>query len=145
MARVTVRLRYLRSAPRKVRLITDLIRGAIAQAALTQLAVVPKRAAQPVRKLLVAGLAAARDKGLKDTDIWIEAVRTDQGPALKRRRLNSRGRASQVKKFTTHITLTLSDNEKVQAAKNPKRPNRPGGRQVRNKVKNPKSEHNQRV
>lgn len=113
MAYVTVRLRYLRIATRKVRLVTDLIRGARAQAALEQLVILPKRAAGPVSKLLKSGLAAAKERGLEPDGLRIERLTADQGPALKRRLINARGRASQVKKFMTHVTLTLTDTGQV--------------------------------
>ncbi len=125
MAHVTVRLHFLRQATRKVRLVTDLIRGRAADLAINQLAFLPKRAALPVAKLLKSGVAAAKERGLGD-DLWISQVLTDQGPALKRRLINSRGRSSQLKKFTTHIVLTLSDVK--QKTRNPKH-------QIRNKSK----------
>lgn len=109
MAEVTVKLRYLRQAPRKVRFVIDVIRGYQAAAALDQLRVMPQTAAHPVRKLLVSALAAARGQGLNEETLKITRLSCDQGSALKRRRLNSRGRASLVKKFTSHITLTLAD------------------------------------
>lgn len=109
MADVTVRLRHLHQAPRKVRLVIDVVRGVPAQRALDQLAVMPQESAQIVRKLLVSGIAAAKQKGLNDQELRVAAVYCDQGPALKRRQINSRGRASMIKKFLSHITLTLSD------------------------------------
>ena len=109
MAEVTVKLRHLRQTPRKVRLITDLIRGRQAQEALNQLSVMDQRAAIPVRKLLVSGLSAAKAQGLDETSLSIIRVLTDQGPALKRRQINSRGRSSQIKKFMSHVTLTLAE------------------------------------
>ena len=118
MASVTVRLSNLRQATRKVRLVTDLIRGQETKQALAQLAVLPKRAALPVAKLMKSGVAAAKQQGLADDQLWVREIRTDQGPALKRRLINSRGRSSLMKKFTTHITLTLSeDSSKI---RNPK-------------------------
>lgn len=111
MAEITVKLRFLRQAPRKVRLITDLIRGRQVQDALIQLSVMEQRAANPVRKLLLSGIAAARTQGLDQDALKIVTILADQGPALKRRLINSRGRASMVKKFMSHVTLTLSDKQ----------------------------------
>jgi len=109
MADVTVKLRFLRQAPRKVRLVTDLVRGRAVTDALTQLSVMDQRAAQPVRKLLLSGVAAARSRGLNEGTLSISRVLTDQGPSLKRRLINSRGRSSTIKKLMSHVTITLSD------------------------------------
>lgn len=109
MAEVTVKLNQLRQAPRKVRLVIDVVRGAAVDQALNQLAVMPQQAAVSVRKLLASGVAAAKQQGLDEQTLRIAQVYCDQGAALKRRQINSRGRASMIKKFTSHITMTLSD------------------------------------
>ena len=109
MSVVTVKIQRLRQAPRKVRLIIDLVRGLRVAQARQQLAVLSKRAALPVNKLLASAAAAAKSQGLDGDALWIKTVSCDQGTALKRRRLNSRGRASLVKKFYSHVTLTVSD------------------------------------
>ncbi len=110
MADVTVQLNQLRHAPRKVRLVIDVVRGAPVEQALHQLAVMPQLAAHAVRKLVVSGVAAAKQKGLDEQKLRIATVYCDQGSALKRRLTNSRGRSTMMKKFTSHITLTLSDS-----------------------------------
>lgn len=112
MADVTVKLNHFRQAPRKIRLVIDLIRGSKVEAALNSLAVLPKRAALPIRKLLQSAVAAAKSRDLTLTDLRISSATCDQGPALKRRRINARGRSSQVKKFLSHVTLTISDVNK---------------------------------
>ncbi len=109
MTEVTVKLRYLRQAPRKIRLILDTIRGRKLRGAIDQLAVYPQAAALSIRKLLVSAQAAARIDGLEENQLVIAAIYCDQGPALKRRLINSRGRASLMKKFTSHVTVTVSE------------------------------------
>lgn len=111
MAAITVKLMRLRQAPRKVRLVIDLVRGQRLAVARAQLAALPKRAAQPVNKLLASAENAATARGLDNNALWIKTVTCDQGAALKRRRLNSRGRSSLVKKFYSHVTLTVSDDK----------------------------------
>lgn len=113
MTQVYVKLAHLRTAPRKVRLVIDVIRGTKTDAALDQLAIMPQRAAGPIRKLVLAAIDAAKAKGLTDDKLWIQSVRCDQGPALKRRLINSRGRASMIKKFTSHIHLTVTDQKQA--------------------------------
>lgn len=110
MAAVTVTLMRLRQAPRKVRLVVDLVRGKKVADAEAQLMALPKRAAGPVAKLLKSAEAAAKDRGLTTSNLWIQGAFCDQGAALKRRQLNSRGRASMIKKFYSHVTLTVSDD-----------------------------------
>lgn len=113
MKEVTVKLRNLRQAPRKVRRVIDVIRGMNTQAALDQLTVMPLLAAKPVKKLLASGIDAARQQGLDQDQLMIATVVCDQGPALKRRLLNSRGRSSMIKKYMSHITLKLIPVEKT--------------------------------
>lgn len=110
MSAVTVKLMRLRQAPRKVRLVVDLIRGTRVRDAEAQLMALPKRAALPVAKLLKSAETAAKEQGLDTNALWITAAFCDQGSALKRRQINSRGRASMVKKFYSHITLTVTDD-----------------------------------
>lgn len=109
MSAVTVKLMRLRQAPRKVRLVVDLIRGTRVRDAEAQLMALPKRAALPVAKLLKSAETAAKEQGLDTNALWISTAFCDQGSALKRRQINSRGRASMVKKFYSHITLTVTD------------------------------------
>ncbi|MBI4175173.1 50S ribosomal protein L22 [Candidatus Berkelbacteria bacterium] len=112
MAEVTVRLRYLRQAPRKVRRVADLLRGQPVTVALDQLTMTRLASARPLAKLLHSAVAAATDHRLATEHLIIRQVRCDQGPALKRRQINARGRASQIKKYLTHVTLTVSDSER---------------------------------
>lgn len=112
MTQVTVELKYLRHAPRKVRRVIDAVRGKDVDLALAELAHLPVRAAHPVRKLLVSAVAAAKAKELPEHDLVIASISCDQGSALKRRRMNSRGRASLVKKLTSHVKMTVTDKAK---------------------------------
>lgn len=131
MTTVTVKLNRLRMAPRKVRLVIDLVRGLKVAAAKAQLAALPNRAAQAVAKLLKSAEAAAKDRGLATESLWISRVVCDQGPALKRRQISSRGRASLIKKFYSHVTLSVSDEA-------------PKGRAQRRQSKAQSSENNLR-
>ena len=121
MAAITVRLRYLRQAPRKIRRLIGVIRGRSATSALEQLAATKLASVGPVTKLLKSGLAAARDHQLDVDRLVIQRAVCDGGPALKRRLINSRGRASQMKKYLSHITLTLAEQQS-----SPRRPARTG-------------------
>ncbi len=105
---VTVKLRYLRIAPRKVRLVADALRKKTVEEAQGILNFTNKRAALPLAKLLKSGIAAAREiLDQTSENLYISKIFVDQGPTLKRWRARARGRAAQIQKKTSHITLTL--------------------------------------
>uniref|UniRef100_A0A7V3N4G8 Large ribosomal subunit protein uL22 n=1 Tax=candidate division CPR3 bacterium TaxID=2268181 RepID=A0A7V3N4G8_UNCC3 len=102
--------RYVKTAPRKIRLVCDLIRGRKLTESIHQLSFLQKQAAYDVLNLLRSALANAKQKNLKPEDLFIKEIRCDEGPSLKRLLLGSRGRASQIKKRMSHIMVVLSDN-----------------------------------
>lgn len=105
---VTAKLRYLRIAPRKVRLVTDLIRGKKISEALTILQFATKRAALPLQKLLKQAIANAKHNfGFEENNLYISKITVDEGPKLKRWMPRARGRASEIQKKTSHISLIL--------------------------------------
>jgi large subunit ribosomal protein L22 len=104
----TAKLRMIRIAPRKVRVVADLIRGKDAAEALDILRFTVKRAAQPMYKLLDSAVANAVTNHNLDADaLFVESVYVDQGPTLKRWKPRAMGRATRIQKKTSHITLTL--------------------------------------
>lgn len=110
MVEVTATLRYLQMAPRKVRLLADLIRGMGALEAQIQLSHLPKRASLPMKKLLNSCIAnATHNFSLKKEDLRVAHVRVDGGPMLKRQFPRSRGRADVKRKRMSHITLVLTE------------------------------------
>lgn len=105
---VTTKLRYLRIAPRKVRLVADLIRGKSAQEAQTILKFTTKKAASPLLKLLNSSLLSAKnDDQLRDAILYISKITVDEGPKYKRWMPRARGQAYEIQKKTSHITLVL--------------------------------------
>lgn len=108
------KLRYLRIAPRKVRLVADLIRGKSVKEAETLLSFQTKRAARPLLKLLKSALANAKNNLKMNTDnLYISKITVDEGPKFKRWRPRARGRAYMIQKKTSHITLVLDDQLKI--------------------------------
>ncbi len=104
----TAKLRNLRIAPRKVRVVVDQIRGRGAAEALDILQFTVKKGGEPVRKLLDSAVANAVENHNMDPDqLFVETVYVDQGPTLKRWRPRAMGRATRIEKKTCHITLTL--------------------------------------
>jgi len=101
-------LRYIRIAPRKARLVVDVIRGKKAGEALTSLRFMPQHASRVVEKLLKSAIANAEQKNLGDADsLKITKAYVDQGPTMKRVMARAMGRANIIKKKTSHITLVL--------------------------------------
>jgi large subunit ribosomal protein L22 len=110
---VKAKLRYLRIAPRKVRLVADLIRGKNVEEAKLLLDFSLKKAARPLKKLLESAIANAKNNfDLEEKTLRIAKVTVDEGPKLKRWRARARGRAYEIQKKTSHITIVL-EGEKV--------------------------------
>jgi len=110
---VIAKLCYLRVAPRKVRLVADLIRGKSVEKAQAILNFAQKRAALPLFKLLKSAIASARHNfGLEESNLYISKITIDEGPKLKRWRARARGQASEIQKKTSHLTLILDEIKK---------------------------------
>ena len=102
-------LRFVRVAPRKARLVVDLIRGKNAAEALTILKFTPRHAAKVVEKILKSAVANAAQKEMGDVDaLWVSKVCVDGGPTMKRMEPRAMGRSNTIRKRTSHITLILS-------------------------------------
>ncbi len=102
--------RYIRIAPRKVRLVVDLIRGKQVGEALAILKHTPKAASPVVEKLLKSAIAnAEHNYELDPNNLVVGKIFVDQGPTLKRFRPRAMGRASRIHKRTSHITVVLNE------------------------------------
>lgn len=109
-------LKNYRQAPRKVRLIADLVRGQKVDKALNQLNFVDKRAAGPFAKVISSALANAKNKGVDTDGLIISKVTVDEGVTYKRFMPRARGSASRINKRNSHITVELgrkSDSKKA--------------------------------
>ena len=110
---VIAKLRYLRIAPLKVRLVVDLIRGKSVEEAQTILRFTIKKAAQPILKLLKSAIANAKNNfQLDETNLYISKITVDGGPRYKRWRARARGRAAEIQKKTSHVTICLGETVK---------------------------------
>jgi len=123
---VTAKLRYLRIAPRKVRLVADLIRGKPVEEAQTILNFLTKKAAGPMLKLLRQAAANARNNfQLDESNLYISKILVDEGPKYKRWIARARGRADEIQKKTSHLTIILDEivkkPKKVKKAKKVKK------------------------
>lgn len=107
---VTAKLRYLRIAPRKVRLVADLIRGKTVEEAQTILNFTTKKAAGPLLKLLRQAIANAKHNfQLEEENLYIAKITVDEGPKYKRWMPRARGQVSEIQKKTSHITIVLDE------------------------------------
>ena len=96
-----------RQAPRKVRLIANLVRGKKVSHALDILSHIQKRAAGPFAKLIKGAVSNAKEQGIGEDGLVIKKVQVDKGFTFKRYRPRARGRASKIDKHTSHIKLEL--------------------------------------
>ena len=107
---VRARLRFARLGPRKARLVADLIRGKRPEEALNILAFTKKAAAKMILKLLKSAVANATQKKNIDVDrLFIKKITVDQGPMMKRFQPRALGRATMIRKRTSHISIILDE------------------------------------
>ncbi len=111
----TAKLSGYRQAPRKVRLVADLVRGKSVENALLELNFRAKRAAPVFVKLIQSAVANAKAQGLDVASLKVKEIRVDKGVVLKRHRPRAQGRAFPIHKHTSHIMLTLEDNAEAKA------------------------------
>ena len=107
----TAKATYVRIAPRKVKIVLDLIRNKPCDEAMAILKYTPKAACEPLYKLLKSEMANAEMKNMDVTRLYVAACSVDQGPTLKRIRPRDHGRAYRINKKTSHINLTLKEAE----------------------------------
>jgi ribosomal protein L22 len=109
---VRAQAKYVRTSARKARLVCDHIRGKDVVEARAILAFTPRAAAKPWLKLLESAVAnAEHNHELLGDDLKIAAVHADEGPTLKRYRPRAMGRATRIRKRTSHLTITLTPKE----------------------------------
>lgn len=100
--------RYVRISSRKVKVVIDLIRGKSVREAQAILMYTPKAASPVVEKLLNSALANAENNlDMSGDTLYVAEVFANQGPTLKRFRPRAQGRASSIRKRTSHITIIL--------------------------------------
>ncbi|MGI6365857.1 MAG: 50S ribosomal protein L22 [Bacillota bacterium] len=105
--------RYVRIAPRKVRIVVDLVRGKAVGEALAILRNTPKAASPLVEKVLKSAVAnAEHNYELSAEDLYVSKAFVDQGPTLKRYRPRARGMANRILKKTSHITLMVAEKQR---------------------------------
>ncbi len=121
MVESIARVKHIRVTPQKARRVVALIKGKQAQEALAILKFAPQGASEPIYKLVAAAVANARVKADKDgefldeQDLYVKNAYVDEGTTLKRFQPRAQGRAFQIKKRTSHITVELATPEVADA------------------------------
>ena len=123
MVEAIARVKHIRVTPQKARRVVALIKGKQAQEALAILKFAQQSASEPIYKLVHSAIANAQVKAdrdgefLDEQDLYIKNAFVDEGTTLKRFQPRAQGRAFQIKKRTSHITVVLATPE---VAKNEK-------------------------
>ncbi|QBQ08134.1 50S ribosomal protein L22 [Spiroplasma gladiatoris] len=106
----TAKLSMIRISPRKVRLVADSIRTKKISEAVAILQNQDKRSSEPVLKLLNSAVAnAVNNNGMEADQLFVKTIFVNEGPTLKRFRPRAHGRAYEILKRTSHITIIVSD------------------------------------
>ena len=118
MLEVRAQAKYIRTSAQKAKLVLDLIRGKKAAEALSILRFTKKSVARDIEKALRSAIANAvhvadrnQKRRLDEDDLYVSACYADQGPSQKRVRPAPMGRAYQVIKRTTHLTVSVAERE----------------------------------
>jgi large subunit ribosomal protein L22 len=102
--------RYIRISPQKARLVADIVRGRNVEDAINTLSFMPKKGARILRKVVESAVANASQNEAIDVDtLYVKKIFIDGGPMLKRMRPRAMGRANQILKRTSHITVVLDE------------------------------------
>jgi large subunit ribosomal protein L22 len=108
----SAKLSFARLSPRKTRLVVDMVRSKDIQTALNILRFSPQPSAKLVAKLISSAVANAEQKGVSDVDrLYVKTICVDGGPVLKRFLPRAMGRASKIRKPTSHILVVLADKK----------------------------------
>lgn len=100
--------RFIRISPQKIRLVMDQVRGQKVGEALNQLTFAPQKGARILKKLLNSAVANAEQDTNVDVDtLYIKSIYANEGPTLKRWRPRAQGRATRIRKRTSHLTVIL--------------------------------------
>ncbi|MEW6111496.1 MAG: 50S ribosomal protein L22 [Thermodesulfobacteriota bacterium] len=103
-------LRHSRISARKARLVADLVRGMKVDSALDLLRFTPKKGAKIIRKVVQSALDnASRSAGVDEDRLYISRITVDEGPTLKRWSPRAMGRATRIRKRTSHICVAVTE------------------------------------
>ncbi len=132
---ITTIQKYLHTSPRKLRLVSDMVRKMEPTKALAILGLTPKDAAKDLEKALKTVLANAKQQGLDTSKLIFKTVEINESMKMRRFRAGTKGRAKPYKKRMSHIKIVLTDDLsaklKVQSEKLENETNKKeGGKQI---------------
>lgn len=109
-ARATAK--YVRISPRKMRLVADTVRGKKIADARSTLTFSTRNAAEVINKVIASAVANAENNhDMSGDELYVSRIFVDEGPTLKRFRPRAMGRASRIRKRTSHVTVELASRE----------------------------------
>jgi len=108
---------FVKIAPRKIRLVTNLAKSFSLSDALAQLKFLRKNASKPVYEIIKSAIAALKEKSLDLNNFKIKSLTCDSGAVLKRRHYKSRGRTAMIKKRSSHIKLVITEIKSTDKSK----------------------------
>ncbi len=102
-------LRHAHISAQKVRLVADLVRDRPVASALALLQFTPKKAAVLIKKIVESALSSASRDGAAEDLLYISSIYVDEGPTAKRWMPRAMGRATRIRKRTSHISVALKE------------------------------------
>ena len=100
--------KFIRISPRKLRLVMDQVRGRKVEEALNILSFAPQKGAHILKKLINSAVANAEQNAGIDVDsLYVKRLYADEGPTMKRWRPRAQGRATRIRKRTSHLTIIV--------------------------------------
>ena len=110
---VKAQAKYVRTSPRKVREVVDLIRGKSVADARSVLVFANRGAAPLVAKVLNSAVAnAENNQNLSVDDLFVKEAYVDEGPTLKRWKFRAMGRVNRIRKRSSHITIAVDERKR---------------------------------
>ena len=104
--------RFIRISSRKIRYVVDLVKNKSVDEAVDILSLTPRRAAIAVRKAIQSAAAnATENHSMNEDDLYISKIYVNEGPTLKRFKPRARGRATRIRKRTSHIIVYVTDGK----------------------------------
>jgi large subunit ribosomal protein L22 len=107
---VKAELKYYPVSPQKMRLVVDLVRGKMAEEAITILKFVNKKSAEPIGKLIASAMANGENNfGIPAENLYIYKITADEAPTRKWRRFGARGRIKPILRRSSHVNVILRE------------------------------------
>ncbi len=108
--------KYIRMSPRKIRYVVDMIKSKPIEDAINILSLTPRAAAVVVKKAIQSAVAnATENHKMKEEDLFISRILVNEGPTLRRFRPRARGRATRIRKRTSHLSVYVSNGKEKEA------------------------------